>query len=229
MRRFLAACAFSAVAVACGGSSDKAPPPAMCPAPVAPSGTLAGAGGGLGTFTPLEMGALVVNPTTCSVGGTSVHLAGIFLGFPSFSGLCSLLQSYGFCFDKANQTIVGAQIANVGLIQAQTVPGAGTTYNVTPSTGTTPDGNGNFRVASVSYSRVGAAPTCTTAASSDTNAPGTGSITIDTITATQVTGSMNVTFADGSTLAGTFVAATAPISINVCQVITGCSTSACVQ
>lgn len=219
MRRVLVASALSIVAAACGGGSDK-PPPVMCPAPAAPSGTLVGAGGGLGSFTPGEMGALVVNPTSCTIGGATIRLAGIFLGFPSFSGLCSLLQSHGLCFDKANQTIVGAQIANAGLVLAQTVPGPGT-YTVTPSTGTTPDGSGNFRVASVSYSRVG--PTCNLLASSDTDAPGTGSITIDAITATQVTGSMNVTFADGSTMIGSFVAATAPISVNVCQALTGCS------
>ena len=228
MRRVLVGCAVSMALAACGGSSgDKTPPPVTCPAPVAPSGTLVGAGGGLGAFTPQEMGALMVNPTTCTVGAFSAHIAGIFLGFPGYSGLCSLVQSYGFCFDKANQTLLSVEIANVGLVQAQSVPGTGV-YTVTPSTGTTPDTNGNFRVASVSYSRVGATPSCTTVAESNTDTPGTGTITIDSIASTQVTGSMNVTFADGSTAIGTFVAATAPIAVNVCQVVSGCSTTACV-
>lgn len=223
MRRVLAACAVSMVAAACGGGgNDK--PPSQCPAPVAPAGTLAGAGGGLGAFTAAEMGALVVNPTTCPISPTqSAHLAGIFLGFPSFQGLCSLLEAYGFCFDKANSTIVGVQIANVGLVQSQTVPGPGT-YTVTVGT-PVPDANGNFQVTGVSWSRAGPSPACSNAGSSDASG---GTVTIDTITATQVTGSMNVTFADGSTLAGSFTAASAPLGVNVCQVVTGCSSSACV-
>jgi hypothetical protein len=220
MRRILAACAVSIVAAACGSSEDKKEP-SQCPAPVAPVGTLAGAGGGLGTFTPLEMGALVVNPVNCTVGTTTIHLAGIFLGFPSFQGICSLLEGYGFCFDKASSTIVSVEIANGGLVQPQVVPAPGT-YTVTTGT-PVPDMNGNFTVASVSYSRTG--PTCNSVASSDGT---TGTVTIATVTSTQVTGSMNVTFADGSTLAGSFTAATAPLSVNVCQLTTGCATTACV-
>src|SRR5574342_1132856 len=146
MRRILAACVLALSAVACGGSSEKPPPPPMCPAPVAPSGDLAGSGGGLGTFTPAEMAALVAGPTTCTLTGIgTLSVAGIFLGFTSYQGICSLLTQYGVCFDKANGTIVGVQIANAGVLQ-QPVPGPGT-YTV-GTTGST--------VTSAGYSRSGA-------------------------------------------------------------------------
>ena len=218
MRRVLAGCAASIVLAACGGGGDENPPPPQCPAPAPPSGDLAGSGGGLGTFTPVEMAALVAGPTTCTLTGIgTLSVAGIFLGFTSYQGICSLLTQYGVCFDKANGTIVGVQIANAGVLQ-QPVPGPGT-YTV-GTTGST--------VTSAGYSRSGAS--CSTPVSSSANTGGT--ITIDAVTTTQVTGSASLTFADGSTLAGTFTAARPQVSVNVCQlanqIAVGCASRPCV-
>lgn len=220
MRQVLAACTVSIVLAACGDSGSDNPPLPQCPAPAAPSGTLAGSGGGLGTFTPAEMEALVAGPTTCTVFGNTVSVAGIFLGFTSYQGICNLLTQYGVCFDKANGTIVGVQIANASVPQLPAqVPGPGT-YAV-GTVGTT--------VTSAGYSRTGAS--CASPARSSANDGDT--ITIDAVTSTQVTGSANLTFADGSTLSGTFTAARPQVSVNVCQlanqIAAGCTTRPCVQ
>ncbi len=213
-----------AVGLAAGcGSGDNSPPPAQCPAPQAPVGTIAGTLGGV-SFTPAEMGALLAGPATCRVATTNVNVAAVIVGLTSFQGLCSLAQQYGFCFDKANATLASLQIVNAGLVQAQTVPGPGT-YPVTIGT-PVPDLSGNFKVVGGSYGRTGAA--CAVLASSDTTAvPAAGSITLDTVTATSVTGSADLTFQDGSTLVGTFTAPTAPISVNICQLVSGCSSVTC--
>ncbi len=135
MRRILTACAVSALAAACGGGGKKAG--SLCPAPQAPVGTLAGTGtlGGGGTFVPVEMGALVVNPTSCMVGtpSTRVYVAGIFLGFPSFQGICAPLESHGFCFDKANATIASVEVLHGGLESARITSRASTIRCTHPS------------------------------------------------------------------------------------------------
>jgi hypothetical protein len=173
------------------------------------------------------MGALVLGPTTCRVGTTNVYVAAVIVGLSSFQGLCSHLQAHGFCWDKASATMASLQIANLGFLQAQTVPaGGGTVYPVTIGTPVV-DGNGNFQVAGGAYATTGAA--CASLASSNTTtAPATGTITLNTVTATSVSGSANLTFTDGSTLSGTFTAPTAPISVDVCQLVSGCTSYTCV-
>lgn len=211
MSRVLAAGVLSLAAVACGGSSEKTPPPPTCPAPVAPSGTLTGAGGGLGPFTPAEMAALVAGPTTCTLTGIgTLSVSGIFLGFTSFQGICPLLTQDGVCFVKASGTIVGVQIANAGLTSS--VPGPGT-YTV---------GTSGNTITMAGYTRSGAS-----CAGTVTSNAVSGSVDIATVTSTQVTGSASLTFADGSTLAGTFTAAAPQVGVNVCQlanqIAAGCS------
>ncbi|HEU4385141.1 MAG TPA: hypothetical protein VFR85_16775 [Anaeromyxobacteraceae bacterium] len=223
MYRALALAMVVLVAVGCGGG-DNPPPPPQCPASQAPVGTIAGTLGGI-AFAPSEMGALLAGPATCTVGTVSVRVAAVIVGLTSFQGLCSLAQQYGFCFDKANATLASLQLANLGLVQAQTLPGPGT-YPVTIGT-PTPDLNGNFQVYAATYAREGAA--CALLASSDTTAlPASGSITLTTVNSTSVSGSVSLTFTDGSTLSGTFTAPTAPISMNVCQLVSGCTSVTCV-
>ena len=224
MDRALALAMVVLVAAGCGGGDKSTPPPVQCPAPQAPVGTIAGTLGGV-AFAPAEMGALLAGPATCTFGTTSVHVAAVIVGLTSFQGLCSLAQQYGFCFDKANATLASLQLANLGLVQAQTLPGPGT-YPVTIGS-PTPDINGNFQVYAASYAREGAA--CALLASSDTSAlPASGTITLTTVNSSSVSGSVSLTFTDGSTLSGNFAAPTAPISVNVCQLVSGCSAVTCV-
>jgi hypothetical protein len=205
--------AITFLALGCGGSDKPAPPPFQCPAPQAPSGSLTGTLASV-AFTPAEMGGLTLGPVTCQVApGVNAQLAALVLGFSSFQGLCTPLQQYGICWDKANAALASVQIANIGIGTAPSVPGPGT-YNI---------GSGATQVVDASYGRTG--PACASVGSSDALS---GTVRIDTVTSTQVTGELlNVAFTDGSTLAGTFVAAVVGVPLNLCQLFSNCTSTTC--
>jgi hypothetical protein len=207
MRRASSVLALAFLVVGCG-SEDQPPPTFQCPAPQPPSGDLTGTLGGA-TFTPAEMGGLPLGPTNCQ----GVQVAALLVGFSSFQGLCEPLKTYGICWDKANATLASVQLANIGVGTTPSVPGPGT-YTI-PGTAT--------QIVGVSYGRTGAG--CATMGSGDANS---GIVTITNVTSTQVTGSLsNVTFADGSTLSGTFTAAVAGVPVNLCQLLATCTSGTC--
>lgn len=215
------------LALGCGGKTAETPP-YQCPPPQAPVGTISGTLR-MVPFTPAEMVALLLGPATCKVGTTNVNVATLVVGLTTSPGLCDSLQKYGFCWDRANATMAFLEILKVGLVQSQALPGPGT-YPITIGTPGV-DQNGNGLAVGALYDTAGAAPTCTSLASSDTSAsPATGILTLTTVTSTSVSGSANLTFVDGSALAGTF---TAPVVVplgDVCQLInSGCPSTTCVQ
>jgi len=201
------------VAVGCGG--EEGPVPQQCPPPAAPVGSLSGTLGGA-AFGPAEMAAVVAGGVTCRVGAFNLRAAAVMVALSTFQGLCSQAQAHGSCWGKANSTMGTIVVANVGLYDAQSVPGPGT-YPVTIGPPAF-DQSGNAQATQASYQRFGAA--CATLASSSTNAlPASGSVTLDAVAATEVTGSAGLTFADGSTLSGTFTVPISPASIDVCQLV----------
>lgn len=208
--------AATATLLACGGSSGGGGGGGGGPL----SGTLAGA-----PFTPTDGGAIVVAPTTCTVGSVTIHVSALLIGFGSFSGLCSFAQTNGLCADKANAIIVSNNILKGGLVQTPTAVGPGD-YTVTTGTAV-PDANGNFTVAPGNYNKTNA--TCVSVNSSSAN-PG-GKITISSVTSTNVTGTMaNVTFADGSYLNGSFDVPICSVTVDICALLnnTLCTTRACI-
>jgi len=213
MKRFLAVVV--AVGLAACGDDDKA---SGGPA----SGTLGGQ-----PFTPTNVSAVQVAPTTCTIQSTPVNVSGLILGFGSFD-LCSYLAQAGFCGAKASSTLVGAAVMKIGLVQAPTAVGAGT-YNVIDLATATPDLSGNITGATGSATRTGA--TCIPTFAEDANAGGT--ITVSSTSATSVAGSVNFAFGTGSTFSGSYNATVCPQSVDICQLLLllaggSCTTPVCV-
>jgi len=186
-----------------------------------------GGGSGLGTlggtsFAPAETGALVIPPTTCIQGATSMHFSGLLLGFSSYTGLCSFVQTHGaLCADKASATLASVDILKGNAAQTPSAVGPGD-YPATGNPYT--DQDGNAVVAESTYSKTNG-----TCASTGSDSSG-GSIHIATVTATNVTGTLNnVVFGDGSNLNGTFNAAICNYSLNLCDFLNDtCTTPVCV-
>ena len=180
-------------------------------------GTLGGA-----AFTPTDMGALIVSPTSCTVSGQTVYVAAIVIGFGSWANLCGYVQANGLlCVNKANATTSSVIVAKAGL-SPQTAVGPGT-YQVYSQF--QPDANGNFTGVSAGYNKTNG--TCALTAQSN----GSGGMVTISSTSYGVSGTLNsVTFADGSNLSGSFDAAICNYSLDICGFINNtCTSPACIQ
>lgn len=166
------------------------------------SGVLQGA-----AFNPAEGGALVIPPGNCD---TSFYSA-LLLGFSATSGLCTYAQTAMLCDARASDTILTLAVIDVGTsAQAPVVPG---TYTV---------GGGSGYEVSASYTKTDA--TCVDSVPGTVTASGT--VTVSTITASRVTGSVDVTFSDGSHVQGSFDVALCSVTVDFCGVITHTCTCA---
>ncbi len=197
--RKLAWIAVAVVAAAgCGSSSSSS---------TAVSGTFGGT-----AFTPAEVNAVNAPPTLCTFPGLQLQAAAVAIGFTSYSGFCSDITN-AQCAGHKDARAVTVFVANVllpGATGAPSAPPAITagTYTVTDAAfGTVGAGLTKLAFADVLQSDASCASTPTAA---------TGSIRIDQVGGTQVTGYVDLTWANGGKLQGNFTA-------NVCSGVDVCT------
>jgi hypothetical protein len=205
MRR-IAFLVLASTLAACDGS-DEEPAHDAC-------GTIMGT-----PFTPTDRGALIVPAATCTIPGIGTRsVAVLALGFSSFPNLCGFVTTTGLCGDVAGSLVVSATVMSS--------PAAGTASPIGPGTygiGMSVDGQGNIVVAGADITKVDAV--CTPdAAIPDAQS---GSITIATVSP-RVTGTLDVTFTDGSRFSGNFDLPTCSAAVDFCTVINdACGTTPC--
>jgi hypothetical protein len=175
-----------------------------------------------GGFTPTNGAAVILAPANCNisfVGPTAI--SGVLVELSSGSDACNVLTQAKQCGTGASSKtlLAGAMSGEVGA--ASTGPaGAGTyPYAANPPTGP-------FKFSSTSAADVNA--TCVSAAGSPARQTG-GSVTLDTVTPSSVTGSMDVEFDNGQGYKNSFTVSVCPVSIDVCSLFDFCFSHPCVQ
>jgi hypothetical protein len=204
--RLIIALAAAAALAACGDSDSSSSPSGPA------SGTILGQ-----PFTPAEVTALVVPSTPCAlpVVGTR-NVSALAIGFSSFTGLCGFVQATGLCGDVASSLVVTATIANA--------PPGGAAPAIVPGTYPVALDLLGGRVVSADLTRVNA--TCASDPAVVPDVQG-GTITITTVSP-RVTGSLDVTFTDGSRFGGTFDAPLCSATVDFCAAVNDtCASPAC--
>lgn len=195
----------AAALAACGKSSSQSSASAA-------SGTIMGSG-----FTPADSGALSTT-FTCDFGTGPRSVSVLALGFSSFANVCGFATNAGLCGDVASSLIVSVTILSA--------PASGTAAPIGPGTytmGTHIDQNNNVVSADATIAKVDA--TCTPATGIPTVPSGT--ITISG-TSPRLTGSLDLTFEDGSHFAGALDLAPCGAPVDFCSLVTGsCTTPVC--
>lgn len=187
--------------------------------------SLAGCGGGadplFGGFTPSSGAAVILSAANCNIAFVgSTALSGILLEFSSRADACNILTQAKQCGTGANSTAILAG-AFSGIPGASTVaPADAGTY---PWLANPP--SGAFKASIGSAAQVGA--TCTSAGSPPSMSG--GSIAITAVTASNVTGSLDVRFDNGQAYKASFDVAVCPVSIDTCSLFGPCGTHTCVQ
>jgi hypothetical protein len=161
----------------------------------APSGTLGGI-----DFAATGAVGLTYGPSVCFIPDYNWGFTGLSLLFSNEPNLCSAIAGAGPCTAKANEVVVGAGVWRKHPLGATIALTVGT-YPLSLATPVA-DANGNSTQTSIGYSMTDA-----TCVATDVYATA-GSLTISTISATRVTGSMTATFSDGSDYSGPFDVAT---------------------
>ncbi|WP_242335184.1 MULTISPECIES: hypothetical protein [Anaeromyxobacter] len=188
----------SAFLLACGGSSSDG----------GGGGGLSGTVGGR-SFTPREVRAIPAGtgttPCTVPVLG-QVGVRALALDFASYADACGDYAT--------SQCRLHAGAQNVTLLFAKLDPSgaeptlAAGTYTVYGSATTAvPDGTGRLTVTFAESLATGAAPTCAGTPSPSVQG---GTLRLDQITGSAVTGHVSLTFEDGSSLQGDFSAPVCP-------------------
>jgi hypothetical protein len=198
----IAPCALALALAACGGNDNGG------------GGSSGGSTGVTGTvaglaFSGREALSAVVPPTTCTVSGASVSVAGLVIGVSNFTGTCSLVGNA--CAAKANAQGLVVALANLSpsaLGQASPIgPG---TYTISP-----------ISSPSISTRQGFAALGRTDASCNDVSSVpdvSGGTVTITSASATSAAGNLSLTFADGSTLSGPFTTTgCAGLQVDVCS------------
>lgn len=201
----------TAAAVACGGSSNSKDNHG-------PSGTI-----GSRPFAAVEARSVTAasGATACTVpnplgsGNVQVGIKGLKIDLTSYANVCGdyATAQCKLHADAQSVTIVFAKLNPAPPFGAPAfAPGS---YTIQPSpTIALPDGTGLLTVAYAQALRTGAA--CADAAPSPAVQGGT--LRIDQVSDTVVTGGVNITFQDGSTVAGDFSAPACPgVALDVCQ------------
>ncbi len=211
LRPLATATAAALVLAACGDSNNT---PAPSPATLF-AGTIMGT-----PFTPAEATALVLSTeATCTYSGITATATGIAFGFSTSTGLCKFIQDNGTCTNRANATTVSILVVRantaVGGHPGPVQPGTYAVYTGVGLPGTDGQGNLIFAVADITKTIDASCtePTTPSAVS--------GTVRIDTIDSTHVTGSANITFSDGTThVAGSFDVPTCAFATDVCAPLT---------
>jgi len=174
-----------------------------------------------GGFTPSSGAAVILAPANCNIaflGPTA--MSGILIDLTSGADACNVLTKAGQCGTGSGSTTLLAG-AFSGVPGGTTVAPAGPgTY---PWLANPP--SGAFNASTTAAAQVDAM--CTAAAGSPTNMSG-GSIVISTVTASRVSGSMDVHFDNGQAYTHAFDVAVCPISIDACSLFGPCLSRTCV-
>lgn len=215
LRSLTAAAAVAVLSIACGDSDDggtAAPPP-----PAGVSGTVAGE-----PFTTVDASALVLSGATCDFDGTAADATGLLLGFGSFPGLCSFVSEHRGCATKANATIVNALLVRANVVGGSAAPVQPGTYAISAQT-PFPDAEGNITIPQGLVSKTD------TACGQQTPVATSGTIRIDAV-GERVTGSVDLTFDDGSRVAGSFSTPRCAFRTDVCTALAGggCTSDPCI-
>jgi len=175
-----------------------------------------------GGFTPSSGAAVILAPATCSniafIGPAA--MSGILIDLMSGADACNVLTQAKQCGTGSGSTTLLAG-AFSGVVGGSTVAAAGPgTYPwlANPPTGA-------FQASTTTAAQVDAV--CTSAAGSPAQMTG-GSIVISTVTASTVSGSMDVHFDNGQAYAHPFDVTVCPVSIDICSLFDFCGTHACV-
>lgn len=196
----------SAFLLACGGSSSSNG---------GGGGPLAGIVGGR-AFTPVDVSAVVTGsgstPCTVPVLG-QVGIRAMALEFTSYAGVCADYAK-GTCQLHASAQRVTVVFALLDPAKGEPVIKPGS-YTIYPDiTTTVPDGN-LLRVNYAQALATGPATPAPGCAGSPT-AAASGTLRIDQVTATTVTGHLSVTFTGGDALQGDFTAPVCATAPDVC-------------
>lgn len=197
----------AAVLCACSSSEEEGTP--------AVSGTIMGA-----QFTPVGTGAIVTAPVTCALpGGLGTRsVASVTVAFASAPDLCGFLETTGACGDIASSLVITAQVIRA--------PASGTAAPIGPGTyelGTFFDPQNNLLVGQSYVTKVDAA--CVDAADIPTATGGT--ITFDAVSP-RVVGTLDITYSDGSRLAGGFDMEACGATLDFCALLNdACPSSPC--
>jgi len=176
-----------------------------------------------GGFTPSSGAAVVLAPANCSniafLGPAA--MSGILIDLTSGSDACNVLTKAKQCGTGAGSTTLLAG-AFSGVVGGTTVAatGAGSyPWLANPPTGA-------FKASTTTAAQVDAV--CTSASGSPAHMSG-GGIVISTVTASRVSGSMDLHFDNGQSYSQPFDVAVCPVSIDVCSLFDFCASHTCVQ
>jgi len=176
-----------------------------------------------GGFTPSSGAAVILAPATCSniafIGPSA--MSGILIDLTSGADACNVLTQAKQCGTGSGSTTLLAG-AFSGVVGGSAVAPAGPgTYPwlANPPTGA-------FNASTTTAAQVDAV--CTSAAGSTVHMSG-GSVTVSTVNASRVSGSMDVHFDNGQAYTHDFDVAICPVSIDICSLFDFCGTHTCVQ
>ncbi len=179
MRRSIAGLAWVVLA-ACGGGGGGS----GGSTPV--SGTIGGQ-----PFTPAEASAVVAGPATCTVQSQTVSVKAFALRFTSYTGACTDLTSDPLCKLTASSQSAMVVFADVGAVSPPTL-GAGT-FQVDPDpTNVRPGGGALAGTLVASFG--GYVATTASCPAGTTARVAKGTLTVTSVSATEIAGSIDVIF-----------------------------------
>jgi len=198
MRKLLVVVAALAAAACGGGGGTATSNPAK--------GTIGGV-----AFSPVDVAALSLGPKACNLGAFgNINAAGVAIQFASTANVCADLVS-ATCVAHANSQGVTVFIANAPFSGDATLTKG--VYNVVADTSSALTSAG-FKGAFAESHDLGAA-----CAPKSTSTRATGTVELTEASATRFAGHVNITFDDGSKLAGDFSAPTcAGSTADICQI-----------
>jgi hypothetical protein len=176
-----------------------------------------------GGFTPANGAAVILAPAVCNnipvVGPTAI--SGILIELAAGGDACNILTQAHQCGSGAGSTLVLAGALS-GVPGGSTVAPAGPgSYPYLPN-----PPSGAFKTSTTTAAKVDG--TCTSAPGTPLRMRG-GSIEIASVTASKVTGTMDVHFDNGQVYDSSFDADVCPVSIDICSLFDFCGTHTCVQ
>jgi hypothetical protein len=176
-----------------------------------------------GGFTPANGAAVILAHATCNnipfVGPTAI--SGILVELTSGADACNVLTQAKQCGTGSGSTTLLAGALSGAVGGSSVAPAGPGTYPwlANPPTGT-------FMASTTTAAQVDAV--CTSGPGSPTHMRG-GSIAISTVTASTVSGSMDVLFENGQVYKGPFDVPVCQVSIDICSLFDFCGSHACVQ